>query len=72
MKVEQGANQSEDYPTLQPKSGTDDGFDYVVDGLGGAIENLNLAALNNGVKVAFDFRSSRNTGSCTAGPGHPR
>lgn len=55
------------------KSGTDDEFDYVVDGLGAGIRKPESGGSNNGVKVAFDFLAqlAEHGDPAPLGPGHP-
>ena len=55
------------------KSGTDDEFDFVVDGLGAGIRKPESGGSNNGVKVAFDFLAqlAEHGDPAPLGPGHP-
>lgn len=55
------------------KSGTDDEFDFVVDGLGAGIRKAESGGSNNGVKVAFDFLAqlAEHGDPAPLGPGHP-
>ena len=55
------------------KSGTDDAFDFVVDGLGAGIRKPESGGSNNGVKVAFDFLAqlAEHGDPAPLGPGHP-
>lgn len=75
MKIRAGEhNHSEKViHVAKAKSGTDDEFDFVVDGLGAGIRKPESGGSNNGVKVAFDFLAqlAEHEDPAPLGPGHP-